>query len=84
MTLCPTRTKPCDPSTKYQCANKQCVEKTQVCDFSNDCGDSSDELGCHRSKTCGLTDKGEIIFLFDFITVRFKNLFKKNIYGRWL
>lgn len=64
MTLCPARPKPCDPAIKYQCANKHCIEKTQVCDFADDCGDSSDELGCHRTKTCGLVDKGEVYILF--------------------
>lgn len=44
--------KPCDAFREYQCANKRCVDKAQVCDFGDDCGDSSDELGCHHSNAC--------------------------------
>jgi hypothetical protein len=34
MTLCATRQKPCDPQSQYQCANKKCIERVQICDFA--------------------------------------------------
>ncbi|KAI5632398.1 low-density lipoprotein receptor domain class A domain-containing protein [Phthorimaea operculella] len=44
--------------TKFQCANRHCVDRTQLCDFADDCGDASDELGCHHTHTCSHMDKG--------------------------
>ena len=31
-------------ANNYQCNNGYCVEQNLKCDFSNDCGDSSDEI----------------------------------------
>nr|CAD7412023.1 unnamed protein product [Timema cristinae] len=58
MTLCASRTKPCNLYAQFQCANKKCIDKNKVCDFADDCGDSSDERGCHQSSTCMETTKG--------------------------
>ncbi|RDD40325.1 MAM and LDL-receptor class A domain-containing protein 2 [Trichoplax sp. H2] len=33
-------------SGNFQCKNGRCVSPSVVCDFANDCGDSSDEIGC--------------------------------------
>ncbi|XP_025085540.1 MAM and LDL-receptor class A domain-containing protein 1-like [Pomacea canaliculata] len=33
-------------SNQFQCDNHICVDKTKVCDFTNDCGDNSDEKNC--------------------------------------
>jgi len=33
-------------TNQFQCTNKACVGKHQVCDLSNDCGDNSDEANC--------------------------------------
>ena len=30
--------------TQYHCGNNACVDKTQLCDFTDDCGDGSDEM----------------------------------------
>lgn len=35
-----------DCEDMFQCANQKCVNKTQVCDGKNDCGDRSDEKIC--------------------------------------
>lgn len=35
----------CAPN-QFTCANQACVDNTYVCDYSNDCGDSSDETSC--------------------------------------
>ncbi|KAL5268772.1 hypothetical protein ACHWQZ_G002579 [Mnemiopsis leidyi] len=37
----------------FQCQNKRCVEFSQVCDLTNDCGDWSDEANCVNSILCG-------------------------------
>ena len=52
MTLCASKQQHCDAFTQYKCANKKCIDRAQVCDYADDCGDSSDELGCHHSNTC--------------------------------
>ena len=36
----------------FQCKNKRCVEYSQVCDLTNDCGDWSDEENCINSVLC--------------------------------
>ena len=35
--------KPCEES-QFQCLNGLCVERNRLCDFNDDCGDTSDEL----------------------------------------
>jgi low density lipoprotein-related protein 2 len=47
--LCEAKPRPCT-AHEFQCANKRCVNMTQVCDSrqKNDCGDGSDEFGCYR------------------------------------
>lgn len=58
MTLCASKIKPCNVNTEYKCANKKCIDKGQVCDFADDCGDSSDELGCHHNNVCTEGNRG--------------------------
>ena len=36
----------------FQCADKRCIEYSQVCDLTNDCGDWSDENNCTNSVLC--------------------------------
>ena len=36
----------------FQCTNRRCVEYSQVCDLTNDCGDWSDEINCMNSVLC--------------------------------
>lgn len=55
--------KPCNMYTEFQCANKHCIPKSQVCDFADNCGDSSDELGCVHRSTCSDLTKGELMHL---------------------
>ena len=33
-------------SSQKRCTNKWCVSKSATCDFTDDCGDMSDEAGC--------------------------------------
>ncbi|XP_055359914.1 MAM and LDL-receptor class A domain-containing protein 2 isoform X2 [Betta splendens] len=39
---------PLCPQDTFTCSNKVCVEDTRVCDFSDDCGDWSDENNCEQ------------------------------------
>ncbi|XP_067041460.1 tolloid-like protein 1 [Acropora muricata] len=41
----PTTQRSCAPH-RFQCSNGRCIAKKRVCDFLDDCGDSSDELNC--------------------------------------
>lgn len=52
MTICAPRIRPCNLLREYRCANKKCIDKTRVCDHVDDCGDQSDELGCHDKSSC--------------------------------
>ncbi|KAF7222228.1 MAM and LDL-receptor class A domain-containing protein 1-like [Nothobranchius furzeri] len=36
------------PDSMFKCNNRVCVDPNQVCDFSDDCGDGSDELSCEK------------------------------------
>ncbi|CAL1530162.1 unnamed protein product, partial [Lymnaea stagnalis] len=40
------------PVTHHKCKNHKCIPRDLVCDFTDDCGDNSDELGCVRP-VCG-------------------------------
>nr|XP_057907663.1 MAM and LDL-receptor class A domain-containing protein 1-like [Doryrhamphus excisus] len=37
---------PICPDNMFTCNNRMCVEKKRVCDFTDDCGDWSDEINC--------------------------------------
>ena len=37
--------------TQFACQNLKCVEREQVCDFKDSCGDNSDEVPCGTSCT---------------------------------
>ncbi|KAG7228996.1 hypothetical protein INR49_013229 [Caranx melampygus] len=39
---------PSCPQSTFRCNNSVCVEHSQVCDFSDDCGDWSDENNCEQ------------------------------------
>ncbi|XP_018531715.2 MAM and LDL-receptor class A domain-containing protein 1 [Lates calcarifer] len=39
---------PSCPESMFTCNNRVCVERNQVCDFSDDCGDRSDENNCEQ------------------------------------
>lgn len=47
MTICSHLPRPCT-SIEFRCANEQCIHNKKVCDHADDCGDSSDELGCRK------------------------------------
>ncbi|KAK1172074.1 MAM and LDL-receptor class A domain-containing protein 2-like isoform X2 [Acipenser oxyrinchus oxyrinchus] len=34
------------PEGTFKCSNSACIEMSRICDFSDDCGDRSDELDC--------------------------------------
>ena len=36
---------------QYVCKNLKCVDKAQICNFKNDCGDNSDEIPCGSNCT---------------------------------
>lgn len=47
MTICSHRPRPCIYN-EFRCANEKCIDKKKLCDHADDCGDSSDELGCRK------------------------------------
>lgn len=44
----PVSTGPCGENF-FACDNGECVPKSDICDYKNDCGDYSDEFGCETS-----------------------------------
>lgn len=38
----------CDHYTEFTCANRECVNKSQLCNLQYDCEDLSDEKGCRK------------------------------------
>lgn len=40
---------PTCPLGKLDCANGNCYDPIQVCNFVDDCGDGTDEQGCSKS-----------------------------------
>ncbi|XP_061879772.1 MAM and LDL-receptor class A domain-containing protein 1 isoform X1 [Entelurus aequoreus] len=48
-TTCPLpEPQPVCADDKFACNNSVCVEKSRVCDFTDDCGDRTDELDCEN------------------------------------
>ncbi|XP_059201290.1 MAM and LDL-receptor class A domain-containing protein 1-like [Centropristis striata] len=43
---------PSCPENMFTCNNTVCVEHNQMCDFSDDCGDRSDEKNCGGVESC--------------------------------
>ena len=48
----------CSLTTQFKCDNSNCVAKTSLCDFQDDCGDNSDESDaiCDSSQMCDFSD----------------------------
>jgi low density lipoprotein-related protein 2 len=38
----------CDHYTEFTCANRECVNKSKLCNLQYDCEDLSDEKGCRK------------------------------------
>merc|ERR1711981_1432668 len=36
----------------YKCANGNCVKRAMICNLNDDCGDGTDEHGCHLEGKC--------------------------------
>ena len=51
----------CEKYDMFQCNNGKCIDKSEICDFYNGCGDNSDE-----SKTDSAFCGRRASFLFDF------------------
>lgn len=60
MTLCANRPRPCpNLFSDFKCANKKCVKRSQICNLQDDCGDNSDEKGCHEEGSCSDDAEGQ-------------------------
>jgi hypothetical protein len=46
----PPKAQFCQPPTRFRCSNGACISKYYVCDFSDSCGDNSDEMNCNNFK----------------------------------
>ena len=46
----------CTASNAFKCANSYCIPNNLVCDFSNDCGDLSDEIDCDNYTRCNFEE----------------------------
>ena len=51
----------CEKYDRFQCKNGKCIDKSEICNFKNDCVDNSDESKT-ESAFCGRCAS----FLFDF------------------
>ncbi len=46
----PPKIASCPTTYMFECANGACISKNYICDFSDDCGDNSDESNCVNYK----------------------------------
>lgn len=51
----------CPLKTHFHCpvdgsGNKACISRAQLCDFTNDCWDGSDEINCQNYTRCDFND----------------------------
>ena len=38
----------CDEVLFYKCSSGECITRSELCDYHDDCGDGSDEMGCRE------------------------------------
>ncbi|CAF3694948.1 unnamed protein product, partial [Didymodactylos carnosus] len=50
--------RPTCPDGYFRCQRGACVQMNRVCDFSDDCGDNSDEMNCNSYTMCSFEDQG--------------------------
>ena len=41
---------------KFICSNKVCIDRNEVCDHADNCGDNSDEIKCEDYISCNFED----------------------------
>ena len=64
MTLCANRPRSCpNIFSDFKCANGNCVDRSKICDLKDDCGDKTDERGCHEEGKCDDEIEGKILAL---------------------
>ena len=52
-TLCANKPRICpNLFSDFKCANDKCIKRTNICNLVDDCGDRSDEHGCHQEGKC--------------------------------
>ena len=77
-----TTPSPCGDASQWQCADKsQCIPRSQLCDFINQCTDNSDERNCgacdFETSSCGWSDASSNKYVWQRANTSSGDIFSK-------